>query len=230
MKKFIIIFFIFLLSTIVYAQDDSTLTIAWPVNAGPLNPHLYNPNQMYAQTMVYDSLVRYTPDGIKAALAESWNISDDGLTYIFKLRNAKFSDGSPVTAYAIVMNFNAVMQNKARHSWIALVSMIESFSAKDDKTFILKLSKPYNLTLKELSVARPFRILAPNGFLDNKDTSKGIKTPIGSGPWKLIETRLGEYDIFERNETTKEEVIDIMQAYLPNFKHIETGRSLDSKM
>lgn len=37
-------------------------------------------------------------------------------------------------------------------------------------------------------------------------------------------------DIFERNETTKEEVIDIMQAYLPNFKHIETGRSLDSKM
>ena len=68
MKKFIIIFFIFLLSTIVYAQDDRTLTIAWPVNAGPLNPHLYNPNQMYAQIMVYDSLVRYTPDGIKAAL------------------------------------------------------------------------------------------------------------------------------------------------------------------
>ncbi len=108
MKKFIIIFFIFLLSTIVYAQDDRTLTIAWPVNAGPLNPHLYNPNQMYAQIMVYDSLVRYTPDGIKAALAESWNISDDGLTYTFKLRNAKFSDGSLVTAEAVVMNFNAV--------------------------------------------------------------------------------------------------------------------------
>ena len=170
MKKFIIIFFIFLLSTTVYAHDDSTLTIAYPVNAGPLNPHLYNPNQMYAQTMVYDSLVRYTPDGMEGALAESWHISDDGLTYTFKLRNAKFSDGSPVTAYAVVMNFN------------------------------LKLSKPYNLTLKELSVARPFRILAPNGFLDNKDTSKGIKAPIGSGPWKLIETKLGEYDIFERNE------------------------------
>lgn len=200
MKKFIIIFFIFLLSTTVYAQDDSTLTIAWPLNAGPVNPHLYNPNQMYAQTMVYDSLVRYTPDGMEGALAESWHISDDGLTYTFKLRNAKFSDGSPVTAEAVVMNFNAVMQNKARHSWIALVSMIESFSAKDDKTFILKLSKPYNLTLKELSVARPFRILAPNGFLDNKDTSKGIKAPIGSGPWKLKETKLGEYDIFERNE------------------------------
>ena len=168
MKKFIIIFFIFLLSTTVYAHDDSTLTIAYPVNAGPVNPHLYNPNQMYAQTMVYDSLVRYTPDGMGGALAESWSISDDGLIYTFKLRNAKFSDGSPVTANAVVMNFNAVMQNKARHNWIALVSMIESFSAKDEKTFILKLS--------------------------------GIKAPIGSGPWKLKETKLGEYDIFERNE------------------------------
>ena len=200
MKKFIIIFFIFLLSTTVYAKNDSTLTIAYPVNAGPLNPHLYNPNQMYAQTMVYDSLVRYNPDDMEPALAEKWSISDDGLTYTFKLRNAAFSDGSVVTAEAVVMNFNAVMQNKARHSWISLVSMIESFSAKDEKTFILKLSKPYNLTLKELSVARPFRILAPNGFLDDKNTSKGIKAPIGSGPWKLKETRLGEYDIFERNE------------------------------
>ena len=196
MKKFIIIFFIFLLSTTVYAKNDSTLTIAYPVNAGPLNPHLYNPNQMYAQTMVYDSLVRYNPDDMEPALAEKWSISDDGLTYTFKLRNAAFSDGSVVTAEAVVMNFNAVMQNKARHSWISLVSMIESFSAKDEKTFILKLSKPYNLTLKELSVARPFRILAPNGFLDDKNTSKGIKAPIGSGPWKLKETRLGEYDIF----------------------------------
>ena len=103
MKKFIIIFFILLLSTTVYAHDDSTLTIAYPVNAGPLNPHLYNPNQMYAQTMVYDSLVRYTPDGMEGALAESWSISDDGLTYTFKLRNAKFSDGSPVTANAVVI-------------------------------------------------------------------------------------------------------------------------------
>ena len=200
MKKFLVIFFIFLISTYVYAGSKDTLIIAYPVNAGPLNPHLYNPNQMYAQTMVYDSLVRYTPNGMEPALAESWQISKDGLIYTFKLRNAKFSDGTEVTAEAVKMNFDAVMKNKARHSWIALVSMIESFKAEDNKTFILKLSKPYNLTLKELSVARPFRILAPSGFLDNADTSKGIKAPVGSGPWKLKETKLGEYDIFERNE------------------------------
>lgn len=36
--------------------------------------------------------------------------------------------------------------------------------------------------------------------------------------------------VFEKEETTKEEVISIMKAYLPNFEHIETGKSLDSKM
>lgn len=197
-KLFIVLSFLFLVST-GYAKDDATLTIAWPLNAGPLNPHLYNPNQMYAQTMVYDSLVRYTPKGMEPSLAESYEISQDKLTYKFKIRDAKFSDGSPVTAEAVVMNFNAVMKNKERHSWIALVNMIESFKAEDNKTFILKLSKPYNLTLQELSVARPFRILAPSGFL-TEDTSKGIKAPIGSGPWKLKEIKLGEYDIFERND------------------------------
>lgn len=38
------------------------------------------------------------------------------------------------------------------------------------------------------------------------------------------------YAVFHKRETTKEEVIAVMQAYLPNFKHMETGKSLDSKM
>lgn len=210
-------FLLILLSMILvcfngYAKDDAVLTIAWPLNAGPINPHLYNPNQMYAQTMVYDSLVRYTPDKIEPSLAESYEVLDNGLTYKFKIRNAKFSDGSPVTAEAVVMNFNAVMKNKERHGWIALVSMIESFKAEDDNTFILKLKKPYNLTLNELSVARPFRILSPSGFL-SEDTSKGIKAPIGSGPWKLKETKLGEYDIFERN--------DYYWGQKPKYKYVK---------
>ena len=39
------------------------LTTAWPVNVGPLNPHLYTPNQMFAQSMVYEPLVKYQADG-----------------------------------------------------------------------------------------------------------------------------------------------------------------------
>ena len=36
--------------------------------------------------------------------------------------------------------------------------------------------------------------------------------------------------LFEKDETTKEEVVAVMKDYLPNFDHIETGKSLDSKM
>ena len=46
-----------------------------------------------------------------------------------------------------------------------------------------------------------------------------------------VETLFNELtSVFDKEETTKEEVIAIMKAYLPNFEHIETGRSLDSKM
>ncbi len=49
---------------------------------------------------VYDVLVRVDRTGTKLepGLAESWEVSDDGLTYTFKIRDAKFSDGSPITA------------------------------------------------------------------------------------------------------------------------------------
>ena len=197
MKKILVVILVLLSVSISYAKENNTLTIAWPTNVGPLNPHDYGSNEMFAQTMVFDGLVRYTPKGVEPALAESYAVSKDGLTYTFKLRDAKFSDGSPVTAQTVVMNFEEIMKNKANHSWLALVGMISKFYAEGDKTFVLKLSKPYYLTLNELSLTRPFRILAPSGY---KNNGKDFKAPIGTGPWKLIETKLGQYDIFQRNE------------------------------
>jgi len=49
---------------------------------------------------VYDVLVRVDRSGteLEPGLAESWSISDDGLTYTLNLREAKFSDGSPITS------------------------------------------------------------------------------------------------------------------------------------
>ncbi|TLD81434.1 nickel ABC transporter, nickel/metallophore periplasmic binding protein [Helicobacter sp. MIT 11-5569] len=179
------------------AQD---LVSAWPVNAGPLNPHLYSPNQMYAQVLVYEGLVRYDKDNkIEPAIAESWQISNDGKTYTFTLKEGQlFSDGSTLDAFAVEKNFKAIMLNKMRHSWLGIVNKIESFKALDSTHFELKLNSPYVATLQELSLPRPFRILAPSGFKTD-DTSKGIAKPIGSGAWQLAETRLGEYDIFIPN-------------------------------
>ncbi|MDR2613263.1 MAG: nickel ABC transporter substrate-binding protein [Deltaproteobacteria bacterium] len=187
------------------AQDfdpADTLVFSHQSNVGPLNPHMYAPNEMYGQNMVYDALVVMSREGkILPSLAESWDVSPDGLTYTFHLRkDMKFSDGTPLDAKAVEMNFKAVMDNKDRHKWMGLVGFIKSFAATGPLDFQLLLTSPYYPTLEDLSTPRPFRMLSPAAFPDKGITADGIKAPIGSGPWKFAESVLGEYDLFEANE------------------------------
>lgn len=182
---------------LVFARD---LIIAYPVNVGVLNPHLYSPNQMFAQVLAYESLVRYNENGkIEPLIANSWEVSKDGKTYTFFIpKGQKFADGTKLDAYAVEQNFKAIMLNKERHSWLGLTQKIASFKALDATHFELKLDSAYSATLAELSLPRPYRILAPSAF-KSEDTSKGIKKAIGSGAFVLTQSRLGEYDIFEFN-------------------------------
>lgn len=81
------------------------------------NPHLYA-GEMYAQSILYDTLVSITADGYEGCLAESWDISEDGCTYTFHIRpNVLFSDGEKCDANAILANFNAILENRERHTW-----------------------------------------------------------------------------------------------------------------
>ena len=64
------------------APDE--ITTAWPVNVGPLNPHLYTPNQMFAPEMVYEPLVKYHGRRFGDPVAgKSWTHSEDGKTWTF---------------------------------------------------------------------------------------------------------------------------------------------------
>jgi len=183
-------------------SPQETIVYSHLSNVGPLNPHMYSPNQMFGQAMVYDSLVKLNHDGsLGPSLAESWTISEDGRVYTFKLRpDVVFSDGQPFNAEAAVKNFAAIMGNRARHLWLGLAGKIEGFEATGPYEFTLTLSSAYYPTLDDLSMTRPFRMLSPAAFPDDGDTSKGIKAPVGTGPWKLTEVALGRYDLFERNE------------------------------
>ena len=106
MNRFKLVLFaamlVFALSSAAGAGEGGTLVYSWSSNAGPLNPHMYSPNQMFAQAMVYEPLVRYSDDGrLQPCLAESWEISPDGREYTFHLRKGVvFSDGEPWNAAA----------------------------------------------------------------------------------------------------------------------------------
>ena len=181
---------------------EKVLTYSWPLNAGSLNPHLYSPNQMYAQGMVYEPLVSFGDSGkIEPCLAVSWTLSGDGKAYTFTLRDGvTFSDGTPFDAAAAKKNFDTIMANAKRHSWLAIVDLIEKTEAVDPKTFRLTLKAPYTPALNDLSLIRPFRFLSPKAFPESGNTADGIRAAVGTGPWILAETKKGEYDVFVRNE------------------------------
>ncbi|MDO5095186.1 MAG: nickel ABC transporter substrate-binding protein [Peptostreptococcaceae bacterium] len=173
-------------------------------SVGTLNPHMYLPSQFITQDMVYDGLVAYGENGvIEPKLAESWEISPDGKTYTFKLREGvKFSDGTPFNAANAVKNFDTIFaeENKGNHSWFAFTNYLESWKAVDDMTFEIKLSNAYSATLYDLAMIRPIRFLADAGFPDDNNTGKEIKAPIGTGAWMLKEHKQDEYAVFVPNE------------------------------
>ncbi|GAA0292136.1 ABC transporter substrate-binding protein [Rhodovulum strictum] len=115
------------------AAPAQTLDFSWPLNVGPLNPHLYSPNQMFAQSMVYEPLVKYQADGSVAPwLAESWTVSEDGRTFTFALRpGVTFSNGEPFDAAVVKKNFDAVLANAQRHAWLGLIDAIDSVAVVD---------------------------------------------------------------------------------------------------
>lgn len=164
-----------------------------------LNPHLYA-GEMYAQEMLYETLVNIGPNGYEPCLAESWSISEDGKVYTFNIRKGvTFSDGTICDANAIKANFDAILENKSRHTWLEMMHLLESVDLVDDYTIQIKLSKPYYPMLTELGVTRPFAMISPKAMKDGS-TKNGVNAYIGTGPYILKDFVTDEYAIFEANE------------------------------
>lgn len=109
---------------------------------------------------IYDGLVRYA-DGsleVEPALAESWDISEDGLEYTFHLREGvTFHDGTPFNAEAVRFNFDRMLDEEhAYHDTgpfplAFFFSSIETVEAVDDLTVKMTLSEPFAPLLSNLA-------------------------------------------------------------------------------
>ena len=182
-----------------------------------LNPHLYN-GEMFAQNLLYESLVKVEDDGsISPWLAESYEVSEDGKTYVFKLReDVYFTDGAKFNAEAAKLNFDAILDNYERHSWIESVILMkevensgkESVEVTGEYELTIHLSKSYYPFLVELGVIRPLRFISPNCFIDGT-TKNGVTDYIGTGSYYLSEHVTDEYAIFKVNEKYWGDVPDI---------------------
>ena len=97
------------------AAADGVLTVGRQEDSNNLDPVKAVENvNLWVFASMYDVLIRVDATGTKLepGLAESWTVSDDQLTYTLKLRDAKFSDGSPITAEDAAFNLLRIRDNK----------------------------------------------------------------------------------------------------------------------
>lgn len=134
-------------------------------------------------------------------LAESWEISDGGLTYTFRLRDAKFSDGSPVTTDDVVYSLTR-LRDDPESVQSAMYGIMEEVSAPDDQTVVIKLaepSTPFLATLAMFSAA-----IVPEKAVKELGDEYGVR-PVGAGAFRMKEWRRGEVVKIERNPNYWEE-------------------------
>ena len=188
------------LPVLAAVKEGDTLVFLNYRDLRDLNPHLYG-GEMFAQEMLFEGLITLGNDGsYHPAIAESWTVSPDGLVYTFKIRSGlTFTDGEVLDSYAIEKNFDALIDNKARHTWLEMMRLLVSAKATDAHTFVITMSAPYYPMLTELAVTRPFAFVSPRVMKDGK-TRNGLTAFVGSGQWILKEHVIDEYAVFERNE------------------------------
>jgi peptide/nickel transport system substrate-binding protein len=146
---------------------------------------------------VFDVLVRVDKTGTKLepGIAESWTVSDDGLTYTFKLRDAKFSDGSPVTAEDAAFSLLRI-RDAETSLWSSSYTIVDTAVATDPKTLTVTLKEPSVPFLA--SLALPNVSVLPKAAIE-ADAEGFASAPIGSGAFSVKEWIRGDRVILEKN-------------------------------
>ena len=151
-------------------------------------------------TQIFASPIRYTDDWTpQPYLAESWDISDDGLSVTLHLvKGAKFHDGVPITSADVEFS---IMTVKANHPFKSMFAPVEAVETPDANTAIIKLSQPHPALMLALSGAL-CPIIPKHIYGDGQDikTHPAYSAPVGSGPFKLEEFKAGEQITLVRND------------------------------
>lgn len=198
---------------------EQVLKISIPGNPTDLNP-LTSQDTGSNETIntMYEGLTRLGLNGsIETGLAESWDISDDGLTYTFKIREAQWSDGTPVSAKDFEYSWKKALSPELASPYSYLLYCVvngEDYNtgkitdpdmvgvkAVDDRTFEVKLNQPvpYFPSLVTMSVCKPIQdgLMEKNG----EDFALSVDKMVFSGPFMLTEWSQDQRLVVEKNPT-----------------------------
>ena len=149
--------------------------------------------QIFASPLRYDENWEPQP-----YLAETWSVSDDGLSVTLNLvQNATFHDGTPVTSEDVAFSIMTIKEN---HPFKSMFAPVEAIETPDAHTAVIKLSSPHPALLLALSPALA-PILPKHIYGDGQDVKAhpANAAPIGSGPFMLSEFTPGEAIVLKKN-------------------------------
>lgn len=179
------------------------------VIATKLEPTFYQTNYQWDGGVVYIShnilskLCAWDADSceIYPDLAESWEHSDDMMTYTFHLRQGvKWHDGEPFTSKDVKWTFESILDMGDEAYTYSYVKMIESIETPDDYTVVFHMAYPCGTFVESVGDYQGPDIL-PAHVYEGTDplTNPANQAPIGTGPFKFVEAKLGSYCKLEAN-------------------------------
>ncbi|MBF0487923.1 MAG: peptide-binding protein [Nitrospirae bacterium] len=153
-------------------------SVLLPVLAGDSASHSVSGN-------IFNGLVKYAPDlSTIGDLAESWDISSDGLTITFHLRkDVHWTDGTPFTAEDVLFGYQTIISDKTPTPYKEDFLQVKAAEAPDNHTFRVTYGKPFAPALNSWGDL----VILPKHLLKGMDITKTplIRNPIGMGPYKL---------------------------------------------
>lgn len=148
--------------------------------------------------MVFNGLVKYDKDmNIVGDLAESWEITQNGLVITFKLRkNVRWHDGQPLTAADVLFTYQVTTDPKTPTAYAGDFLKVKKAEVLDDYTFRVTYDKPFAPALISWAAA-----ILPRHLLAGKDITQSplSRHPIGSGPYKFKEWVAGQKIVLAAN-------------------------------
>ena len=144
---------------------------------------------------LYEGLVTLDKTGkVKPLLATGWAISDDGLTYTFKLRpNVKFHNGTPFDSSIVKFSLDRARAPDSTNAQKQFFEPIASIETPDPRTAVIKLKQPSGLFVYHLAWGDAVMI-------DPKTVDSNKIAPVGTGPFKFKDWQRGTRVDLVRND------------------------------
>jgi peptide/nickel transport system substrate-binding protein len=207
--------------TVVHATDADPAALLPNLSTG-VTDHIVS-------CKIYDALISLDRNLEPVPmLAESWEISPDGLTVTFNLRdNVRFHDGTPMTSADVKFTFEEIVPDYAPQAGPVMQEILESIETPDDTTAIFHLSEPYGPLMQMMGC--PDAAIVPRHIFEGQDVLSNpaaLTAPVGTGPFKMGEWVRGQTLTLVRNDDYWNQPLPYLDQIVFRVSPDETARTL----